>query len=192
MRTIETTIYTFEDVKADKNLLAKVLEKNRYHNVQDTFWYEYSDESFKSILERIGFKDVKLSFSLSYSQSDYTNFKGNFIPRKEGIKEVIEDFATWTELHSILNELQGHLTYLSNDVSFTFDGNFIQNIESEEYPTTVQQMENDFCDICRKLCDLYYKSLSEAYEYETSDEGLTEYFTNSDTEFCEDGSIYYE
>ena len=96
------------------------------------------------------------------------------MPRNEGIKEVIEDFTTWTDLHEVLNELQGYLTYLCNDVSFTFDGNYIQEIESDEYPSTVEAMEDDFINVCRKLCKLYYKSLQEAFDYEVSNEGLTE------------------
>lgn len=192
MRTISTPIYNFEDVKADKNLLAKVLEKNRYHNVQDSYWYEYTDETFESILKRIGFSDIKLSFSLSYSQGDFANFVGKFSPRKNGITAILDVFDAWLELHKVLNELQGYLTYLSNDVSFTFDGNYIQEIESEEYPSTVEAMEDDFTNVCRNLCKLYFEAIKECYEREISNEGLTEYFNNSDLEFLEDGSIFSE
>ena len=70
--TKEFGFYRFDELPED--LQEKVIEKRRYWNVDDSFWYEHLLEYWKEDLEKMGFEDADIRFSGFWSQGDGASF----------------------------------------------------------------------------------------------------------------------
>src|SRR5919202_1250224 len=73
MHTISLTLYTFEELAPE--VQKKVVERERYINVDDAYWYELIIEDWTEELERRGFEQVKILFSGFGSQGDGACFE---------------------------------------------------------------------------------------------------------------------
>ena len=71
-RTREIGIYLFEELPED--LQEKILEKRRYWNVSDSWWYESELDYWKEKLDQMGFEDAEIRFCGFYSQGDGASF----------------------------------------------------------------------------------------------------------------------
>lgn len=81
--TILKTYLKFNELSPSQQ--TKVLDKNRDINVDDQ-WYEFTYEAYTNKLSKLGFYDIKLSFSGFYSQGDGASFsakhsRGNIYTR---------------------------------------------------------------------------------------------------------------
>jgi hypothetical protein len=56
MHTISINLYTFEELAPA--VQKKVVERERYLNVDDSYWYEPIIEDYTEALEKLGFEQV--------------------------------------------------------------------------------------------------------------------------------------
>jgi hypothetical protein len=68
MHPISINLYTFGELAPE--VQRKVVEHERYINVEDHFWYEPIIEDWTEQLEQLGFENVKILFSGFGSQGD--------------------------------------------------------------------------------------------------------------------------
>ena len=68
MHTISINLYTFEELAPE--VQRTVIERERYFNVDDSWWYKPIIEDWTAQLEQHGFEQVKILFSGFGSQGD--------------------------------------------------------------------------------------------------------------------------
>src|SRR5947209_17753759 len=68
MQSISINLYTFEELAPAAQ--KKVVERERFINVDDAFWYEPIIEDWTEELEHRGFEQTKILFSGFGSQGD--------------------------------------------------------------------------------------------------------------------------
>ena len=73
MNTISINLYTFEELVP--TVQKKVLERERFINVLDAFWYEPIIDDWALELEKRGFEQVRILFSGFGSQGDGACFE---------------------------------------------------------------------------------------------------------------------
>lgn len=188
MRTIsiEKTLLTFNELNKEQK--EKVLENNRDINIDDDFWHECSFEFFTSILENLGFENVKIYYSGFCSQGDGLSFTGNFIIPKNK-----------KEIDKRLNDLKGHCNdnYLSicNDIlSVSFLSDLKDDIETilvyqqgYYYHENTMYLENSdnikFLNLIKQLAKMFYQDLENEYYHLISDDAVAETLTCNEYEF---------
>lgn len=72
IETKEVGIYTFSELP--DCLQEQIIEKRRYWEVEDNFWYESTLDWWKDKLQTMGFEDPDIWFSGFYSQGDGASF----------------------------------------------------------------------------------------------------------------------
>jgi hypothetical protein len=114
MRTIETTVYTFEELP--ESVQAKVIHNNFYTNVDSDWWYF---EDFNDIAKKLGFsinnEGDDIFFSGFSSQGDGACFNASFIGRNNH-KALIAEHAPNDE------RLIGFGEYLDNAYNTLVNG----------------------------------------------------------------------
>lgn len=68
------TIELYEYAELPEDIKEKVLQENRYINVEDSWWCEPVEDEWKERLEAEGFRGVKIAFSGFCSQGDGASF----------------------------------------------------------------------------------------------------------------------
>lgn len=180
----------------DEETQQTILDKQRFYNVSNSYWYETTIDDFKEIAECFGLDIDQIYFSGFSSQGDGACFTGKYKYKKDAVRAIKENYPTWSELHEIVEALQklqsesfysisttakhrGHY-YHSNCIDF--DTDIEKGCMSKDHIETFEQVLKDFAD-------LLYKSLEKEYDGLTSDEALKEYFTDCEIEFNESGDI---
>lgn len=180
--TITRTIAKFNEL--DEASQAKVVEKLYDINV-DHGWWVFVYEDATTILEMLGFSDVKIQFSGFASQGDGASFTGNFkVPAtKKELKErqaKVKEYAPKMKLG------------LFTDMRFTQDEKDYGNLEvfrlSHHYAhaNTVASDNGDLTDFVRTFSGWIYKQLSNEYDHLTSAESIRETIEANDYEFYTD------
>lgn len=156
MRTITTTVYKFEELKDE--VKSKVIE-NYYRDYDYPMLAEDLTELAKEKLTEKGieFENLRLLYSLSYSQGDGLCFTG--ILCKDGKKLVLT--------HS-------HRYYFAKSVTMYFEGANGEEVEEDK------ELLNDYLEVCAYLEKIGYKILdyrpdfaeiADANEWEYTEDG---------------------
>lgn len=150
-------------------------------------------EDIKGILECLGFHNIKVWYSLGYSQGDHACFNARFHHKKGGIKELKANYPTLTEWHDIakrINAIQRTNGYTAfGTVKITSECTV--NIDSEYYHDHwSMNNESDFKAIIEDINNLIYKIIRLDYEDQTSFESFVEYADSNDFYFSECGKHY--
>lgn len=165
MRTAikETKVYKFEELSKE----AKEYVKQKYYeNEEYPFLCEDLTESCKALLEEAGasYSDIRLLYSLSYSQGDGLCFTGTI---EKGGKE--------------LRLTHNYRYYFANSVSMEFIG------EQGEEVDEISELKDIYFSVCKKLEDEGYGIL----EYRMTDEEFSEFADNNEYEYTETGKLYF-
>lgn len=201
MRTAieEVKVYSIDDVKNNKELLEKVLNKHRDINV-DFEWWDFIYEDFKEHNDEY-FDIDKIYFSGFWSQGDgamfeYSNISNRlrdiFIDgldlspmRKEWLRNNVSVSGKGVQRGLYYHERScSHSIYWEVDNGdLYYDRPLYQWIESfaDDFEEFVKELYIDLC------CNLY-STLEREYESRSSDESVLA--TLTDYEFTEDGNIY--
>lgn len=192
MRTIETTVYEFDELS--EKAQEKALEKFYDINI-DYDWYEFSIDDFVSILNTIGIdctvKDIQ--FSGFYSQGDGLSFTGHYSYSKGAYKKIVDEFPRWTELHKDVQALQDiqsrHFYRISGDIYRI--GHFYshENTVKFGYSHYSDEVESELTEIFRDIMQEFYRHLEKEYEYLTSREAIIETIKCNEYEFDEFGNL---
>lgn len=212
MRTIETTLYTFDEL--DESAKERAREWYRRGYEYDTEWYEFVYDDTNAIAEIIGIQidtvavplmdgskryKPAISFSGFYSQGDGACFTGRYEYAKGSCKNIRSHAPLDTELHRIADELQAiqkrHFYKLYSRI--TQSGNYCHartmsvetfwDYSADEYPSLEVQYEVE--QLIRDFADWIYKQLQGEYEYQNSDEAIEESILANEYEFTENGDL---
>lgn len=192
MRTEQINIYTFDELS--ESAKQKALEKRRYWNVQDTFWYECTYDWFKETYPQ--YNDCEISFSGFSSQGDGASF--TFLLDSAYFEKWVEglEIPEWKKAILVHYTPQFYgkrngLPYVhkrSVTIDFESEEHHYQNIDEfkeEMYPEFLELLRSEYYSHCDEL----YKTLESEYDYLTSNECIIEGMT--DCEFYENGETYY-
>jgi hypothetical protein len=195
-KIIET--YKFDELSEETQ--NKLIEKNRYINVDFWEWYDNVYDQYIEKIENIGFEDIKIYFSGFYCQGDGAMFEYKSINEK-----ILNSFLDQTGLTEKRKQLIKDCIYISSkgtqrghyyhENSCYHDTYFeINNTDLDNYPTLYNWLlsyERDFeyyvevtyKDICKSL----YKDLKIEYEYLTSDEVVKDCLNSYYDDYLIDG-----
>ena len=195
MKTKTIELYEFDELS--KAVKAKVLERERYINVDDDFWHKYQLEEWEGKLEELGFDDPKISYSGFGSQGDgasftcphvdiekfltaqkkRSEFKALLKAMRDGKIEVNASVISIDHHYSHEYTVRAELEVLPDEDGYTNffnDGNVLENIITE----TV-----------RALSHKIYKELETEYFYLTSDEQVIETIKANEYTFTASGRM---
>lgn len=167
MRTIETTVYTFNELSEDAQ--QKAIE-NLFDINLDSNWWQFTYED----AERIGLKIT--SFDLDRNR----HAEGEFILSPAEVAQNIlnehgETCETFKTAQNFLNDWQPIFNSYMDQES--------ENYESEESEEEMKDLEDEFL---KSLCEDYSIILQNEYEYLMTDEAIKGTIADS-YEFTEDG-----
>lgn len=189
MRTYEKTVYNFSELSNEaKEKAIKYFQKNQY---EDLFLDFFVEDCIEKANDK-GFNDVKIQYSLGYSQGDGLSFSAHL-----DISKLLNDFkptlktsvsdAIYNNISANCEANNGHYCYASKgDVSIEFE-NYAREYEN------LNELTNEFQEYVREiyleLCNDFEKNGYAEIGYQTSEEYAIEHFNNNNTEFDEDGNL---
>lgn len=197
MRTVETKVYTFEELSDEAKQVA--LDRHREINAHDGWW----DPIYEGLTEKAkeaGFEVQDIYFSGFWSQGDgamftYKGFNDNILKGfvaqlqlSEEDKQLIlsQGVVSGKGLHRghyYHEKSCDHYVYLeSNDPDFEYATDLIDGLDGA--------FENYVTEVYEDLCGQLYKDLEEYYNELTSDEYVGEMLIENEYEFTEDGKIF--
>ena len=194
MRTIRTKVYKFDELVVDAQQNA--IEAERANKEIELDWW---NESAKEQIETVGFiDDVKLQYSLSYSQGDGLSFSCNSIENsvlrsffaeilgenKEKTIETIMEYCSF----SCTGNRGNHYCYASkSDIRYEFDDYYANHPQIHSIVAKVEEkIENLYITLCKDLEKEGYAEI----DFQYTDECIISDFTNNEVEFTKDGKIF--
>jgi len=164
MKTIEIKVYRFDEL--DKQTKEKVIENYRYINVDNTFWYDCIKEEFNSLGLEI--KEFDLDRG-NYAKIYIDNFEdtSNYIIKEFGDSVLIKQTAK-----NYINEYEKIQANFKEDEDVEREVELLDDQYEKEYSEDI----------------LSY--LRSSYDWEISDEAITETIEANDYDFTTDGKIY--
>lgn len=187
MRTIETTLYTFDELtkEAKENAIERIRE------TQDEPLY-FFDEIYNERFSDSGFEGTEVQYCLSNSQGDGLSFSAeNYNKLKELILEVLGSGKEKTakliaeHIEITIEGNKGRYCYASRtDVNVSFNQyhpkitHIIEEVE--------RKLQDIYLSLCKELGEIGYAEI----DYYYSDEAIIEHIEVNDYEFTEDGKLY--
>jgi len=164
MKTIEIKVYRFEEL--DEQTKEKVIENYRYINVDNTFWYDCIKEEFD-----------ELGLEIKEFNLDRGNYAKIYINNlEETSKSILHEFGDSVAIK------QTAKNYI--DEYEKIQANFKEDEDIErELEILDDQYEKEYSEDI-----LSY--LRSSYDWETSDEAITETIEANDYDFTIEGKIY--
>lgn len=211
MRQETINIYKFQELSEESK--EKAIERYRNFNLEDSSWSECITEDFAAICDLFGidcrqtrknrkdgtyFYTPTIYFSGFWSQGDGASFECKYTYKKGGLKAVEEYAPKDFELHKILKNIQDiqkqnfyRLCVSSNVRGFyVHSGCMSVNIEHNEGHDVSRDTEESMTQAFRDLADWLYSKLESEWDFQNSDEYISEQIIANDYEFNADGSIY--
>ena len=164
MKTIEINVYKFDEL--DKQTKEKVINNNRYINVEDTFWYDWIQDDFNRLgleienfdISRGGYVNIYISNLEDTSKNIIKEF-GDSVHIKQTAKSYIDEY----------NKIQANF---KND----------EDIERE-----VEILDDQYI---KRYSDNILSYLRDEYDYQISDEAIIETIEANDYNFTWNGEIF--
>ena len=164
MRTIEIKVYKFDEL--DKQTQEKVIENYRYINVEDIIWYDFIKEDFS-----------RLGLEIQAFDLDRGNYAKIYIDNFEDTsKNIIEEFGD-----SVLIK-QTAKNYLDefNKIQANYK-------EDEDIERELEILDEEYE---KEYSEDILSYLKANYEWEISDEAITNTIEANDYDFTTEGKIY--
>lgn len=194
IQTTEKKVYNYEDIINNKELKKKVIEEQRYINIDD-FWHVDEVDYIESQLEQLGYIGADYKFTGFYSQGDGGSFTCDEIDIEKvlnrvnieirfNLQEILKDDTSFYikrigryyhegSMDIIINE--GYLKGCENI------NNYIAEIQNELYNHIKNEVE--------KLAKKFYNQLMEYYETLTSENEILKTIKDLELEFDENGEL---
>jgi hypothetical protein len=197
MRTIEKTVYLYEELPTDK---AKSRARDWLRDAGiEPDWWEFAYEDAKAILAALGFYDVDIQFSGFGRQGDGASFSGRygFSPDWRGrLADYCpldpEILAVGESLEALQNHYDGRLTaVVSRDMSrlCVHEMTMRASLYDEGGDAEIREAdEADFIRLARRLATWIYNQLERAWDCMDSDESVAEAIVANEYEFYADGT----
>lgn len=192
MRIIEKAIYKFSELKPEiqQKVIDKYYEKEDYPFLKDDIFSELSEIDKNKI-----FEDVKLEYSLSYSQGDglcfssdinLMNFLNNIYSKKlpEFKKSALKDYV----YHLHTKNTNSYYSYCSkNHVQFDYNYSKEYIYIEKLWQNVFDEIKEYYSNICGKLEKYGYDNI----EYRMSISEFTELSEDNDWEYYENGKLFF-
>ncbi len=195
MRTQTETIQIFKLSELSEEAQNKALEKWNEHNEFDS---DFIMEDYETILNILGFSDVKIYYSGFYSQGDGACFTGRYQYSKEWAKQLKAhcDYKDVIIIGGRLQALQARYFYrLHCDIehrgryyhenSVYLDVSLSNDADINDYDAVESELLNIIQDIIR----IIYKALESNYDYQTSMECFKDTCDSNEYEFLSNGEM---
>jgi hypothetical protein len=164
MRKIEIEVYKIDELP--EAIRQKVIDNNRYSNVDWEYWNESLLEQWTEKLESLGYNNPKIRYSGFNSQGDGASFTCD-ASNINGVEfKLLHNHSRYCHEYTVYTEI------ISDDESIT------------------TAMEEDILSTARELMREIYKDLETEYEYQTSDKVILESLRINDCEFLSNGRQY--
>lgn len=207
LRTIEKTVYTFQELSAE----AKTAARGWMRNCEsadaldiDTFDFETIAAIFGVEFDRKQVRlmgggtatEPKIWYSGFNSQGDGASFEGRYAYAREAPKKIRQYAPLDTELHRIADELQRvqRKEFYRVEARIRQEGCYSH---SGTMRVTVELANGDDCGVAgtsdaitqlmRGFADWIYRQIEAEYEYRMSDEAIDDNLTANEYEFDENG-----
>lgn len=206
MRTIETKVYTFDELGDSAKERAR--DWYRQGNDDDLFWSESVISDACEIAEILGIelstRTVKLMngntrqepqifWSLGYSQSDGASFEGRWRYSK-GMAKAIRAHVGDSDHDKALFRIADTLTDVSRKhfyrcvVDISASGNsFFLSFDDASDPELPNDAFETICEALRDFARWIYKGLDTEWTYANADEQVDENIRANEYEFTEEG-----
>lgn len=201
MRTIETTIYKFDEL----NDAAKEKARQWYRaaSLHDEWWDGVYDDA-DHCAELLGIDIAKhgkapvIYFSGFWSQGDGACFEGSYAYKKGATKSIREYASNDAELHRIADALQKvqarHFYKLTATMvhrgHYNHSGCMSVDVEhADDRYRDIGDAEDDIRQLMRDFADWIYKQLENEYDYQNADAQVDENIRCNEYEFTEEGDI---
>lgn len=196
MKTLEIRLYEFNELNQD----AKENAINEYRRKMgnwgpdlDCFKYDCEEKA-----EQIGFKDIKLAYSLGNCQGDGVSFKCSYIDTAKFIAElwpncktsVIDTLCNNISFDCIGNTNRRYCYASNGDIQMYlyFYKNFhrsLPNLEAMAYKLH-EYIQDQYLSLCNKFEKIGYQEI----EYFYSDENIIQTIEANEIEFTENGKQF--
>ena len=201
MNIVEIKTFKFEELaeQAQQN----AIEQYRDSDHLEYGWHDSIKEDFHSILELIGFYNIKSCFTGFWSQGDGASFTGDYSYKKGCLKAIKEHAPLDNELHEIVKGI----IYHQKDNGYLLTCNIYKNNHLYSHSNTMRfdwckngdsyfewkniHVEDEIEQLFKDLADWYYKQLESEYDYLNSDESIKETLIINEYDFLECGKQYY-
>lgn len=196
MRKIELTVRTIDEIKEQSpKLYQKILDKNRYLNVDYDDWADFIEEDMNDDAMKQGFEVDKWLWSGFSSQGDGAMFEGTCDIAKY-LEVNKQNFKHYEHIKKLLDN--GEISYT---IKFAHRGHYYH---SKSYHATGIDMYFDYTDLdtevldeldldirqaYESLCEEMYDRLYKAYYELISDQEVYDALLANEYEFYNDGSI---
>ena len=190
MRLQTIPVYKFEELDES----AKERARDQFKELDYDRWDCFIDQ-YEQVLESIGFSNIKIYFSLSYSQGGYAAICGHYRYKKGALAAIKKEYPHWKELHNFCAELQAIQKRNGYNLaaSFTNGRGGFTRLESASFTNwdrwVSDETEKELQEAVYSFSQDIYYSLRKEYEYLTNDEQIEEQIESMGYEFYEDGSI---
>ena len=172
MKTIETIVYSFNEL--DEKAKAKAIDKERYFYVEDTWWDNVYDSA----------KEVGLNIT-EFDLGRGRHIKGQFTRDAESVADyILQEFGETCQAYKVADNYQKQRE------------NILTNAEKDEFGdfTDLYTLDNELdaldTELRNDLLNYYLKCLELEYEYYMSDEFISEFLTNNEYNFTQDGTRF--
>lgn len=191
MKTIELVLYTFEELNRD----AKLQAINDYRRKMENWGpdLDFFKDDCEEKADRIGFKDIKLAYSLGNCQGDGVSFKCSYIDTAKFIKEFWPECKT-----SVIDALCNNISFCSignngrycysteNDIEmYLYFYKSLPNLEA-----MAEKLHEYIQDQYVNLCAEFEKNGYNEIEYFYSDENIIHSIEANEIEFTENGKQF--
>jgi hypothetical protein len=188
MHTLSINLYTFEELAPE--VQKKVIERERYINVDTSFWYEPIIEDWTEELERRGFEQVKILFSGFGSQGDGACFTATVnieqFLRGRGLQRLYRDVISAAKQGLLWITIRHTYRYYfatSTDVVIQYDGD--QDIDD-----AVERLRRIIEEARKAWGNAIYRELEEAFSAEISNEAVQDTLIANEYTYLSDGTRF--
>ena len=185
MKTVQIELFTFEELAPE--VQKKVIEDNRYLNVEYFDWYHSIIEEWTAKLEEAGYMEPEILFSGFYSQGDGASFTA---------KLDMEKFLTGK--YEALRGLELSGSVIRHNSRYVHENSTHVEIHDTEGNATKEQdalildLEQDLNAKILSINKEIYKDLEDDYEFQTSDEVVRECLINQEGHYEKNGKQRYD
>lgn len=180
----------------------KVIEGNRYIQLEDTEWYEDAYEKWTNTLTELGFRNINIFFTGFCSQGDGACFEGDILFR-DYLKTFDKGKAYLGKLRLLgYRDLGKQLTDGSRYITIKHTGRYYHERSVSvgiafDYPEEDSEVEKELYQLLdedevkewvAQISRQIYAELNSTYDYLQSDKSLEEYFVDSEMRFDEEGN----